>query len=337
MPRQLRLYLLALSFVLGITAKAAAQDPTFTTIQPPDGNGTITFPFDINDRGEIVGAYNSAPDGQRYGFLRSRDGKFTRINFPKSVRTHADGINPRGDIVGWYARVLGEFHGYLRTKNGKFIRIDVPDAMATKAIGINPRGDIVGFYCLVTSACPPGPNEPKNAHGFLLSERELTTIDFPGAVETYAFKINRRGQILGKYLGPEGRSHLFLLSEGEFTTIDVPGAFETGVDGANAGLNSQGDVVGDYCDAPPCRFDNGTVHGFLLREGEFTTIDVPGAVATSAYGIDACGDIVGPYMPDASHAVGFLLTEDGENDGTPDERENLLREKGCHRRRADHP
>jgi uncharacterized membrane protein len=187
--------------------------------------------------------------------------------------------------------------------------------MATKAIGINPRGDIVGFYCRVTSFCPPGPTEPKNAHGFLLSEGKLTTIDVPGALETYAFKINRRGQTLGSYLDPEGRSHLFLLSEGEFTTIDFPGAVQTFIDAGNAGLNSRGDIVGDYCDAAPCRFDNGTGHGFLRsRDGEFATIDVPGAVGTSAYGINARGDIVGPYMPDASHTVGFLLTEDGEDE-----------------------
>jgi uncharacterized membrane protein len=62
---------------------------------------------------------------------------------------------------------------------------------------------------------------------------------------------------------------------------------------------------------------NGNVHGFLLREGEFTTIDVPGAIATSAYGINARGDIVGGFNIDASHAVGFLRTR-----GERDEHEN---------------
>ena len=337
MQRASKLYALALSLITvalvvwiprsHVKADGEDHNPTFTTIEPPDGDGTITFLFDINDRGEIVGAYNSTPSGHRYGFLRSNDGEFTRINFPESFRTHADGINPGGDIVGWYARVPGEFHGYLRKKNGEFIQIDFPGAKATKAIGIDPRGDIVGIYCLdISRQCAKG---NKNDHGFLLSEGEFTTIDFPGALETEAYKINPRGQILGSYVDPEGRSHLFLLSEREFTTSNIPGAFETvslppippqlwfttidfpgavetAIDGANAGLNARGDIVGDYCAVPPLPCKPQNVHGLLLSEGEFTTIDVPGALGTSAYGINARGDIVGFFNVDANHIIGFL-------------------------------
>lgn len=310
MPSQLGVYLLA-SLMLGTTAtRLADNDPAFTTIEPPDSNGTITYVFDINNRGEMVGAYNSAPDGHRYGFLRSKDGEFTRINYPESFRTHANAINSRGDIVGWYARVQGEIHGYLRKKTGEFVTIDLDrlGATDTRPVGINSRGDIVGFYCVDVPAPQCGLAVNNRTHGFLLSEGKFTTIDFPNALGTQAYKINRHGEILGRYrdTSPEKRSHLFLLSEGEFTTIDFPGAFETAIDGANAGLNSHGDIVGDYCDGPPCTFDSGTVHGFLLSEGEFTTIDVPGAVGTSAYGINSRGDIVGPFNRDASHTFGFL-------------------------------
>jgi uncharacterized membrane protein len=313
MRRRYRLYLLALSFVLALVPKAPAQDedPTFTTIDPPDSNGTFTNPIDINAPGEIVGLYNSAPDGHRRGFLRSKDGEFTTIDFPGSTATNADGINPRGDIVG-HTLVNGKRHGYLRKKNGEFTRIDFPGAMATLALGINPRGDIVGRYCLVTP--PQCLNGNKNAHGFLLSEGEFTTIDFPGALETHAYKIDPRGQILGSYLGPEGRSHLFLLSEGGFRTIDFPGAFETPTDGGDAGINPEGYIVSFYCAAPPlpCKPEN--FHGFLLSEDEFTTIDVPGAVGTGATGINPRGDIVGFYFPDASHSLGFLWTRGGRDE-----------------------
>jgi uncharacterized membrane protein len=303
-----------------LVPKAAAQDPAFTTIQPPDGDGTITFVFDINNRGDMVGAYNAAPDGHRYGFLRNKDGEFTRIDFPGSFRTHADGINSMGDIVGWYARVPGEIYGYLRTKDGEFTQIRFPGATDTRAVGINSRGDIVGFYCVVTAAAQCGLVVNNRTHGFLLREGNFTTIDLPDAFGTQAYKINSHGQILGRYrdAGPERRSHLFLLSKGEFTTIDFPDAVETGVGGTNAGLNSRGDIVGDYCeiDTPPCRTYplNGTVHGFLLRGGEFTTIDVPGAIATSALGINGRGDIVGVFSLDASHTVGFLRTSGERNE-----------------------
>jgi uncharacterized membrane protein len=46
-------------------------------------------------------------------------------------------------------------------------------------------------------------------------------------------------------------------------------------------------------------------HGFLDVGGVFTTIDVPGASGTAAYGINGAGRIVGTYA-DSSGGHGFL-------------------------------
>src|ERR1700674_1929714 len=43
------------------------------------------------------------------------------------------------------------------------------------------------------------------------------------------------------------------------------------------------------------------------RTFDFTTIDVPGALSTSASGINARGDIVGSYMDGKHHSHGYLL------------------------------
>lgn len=70
-------------------------------------------------------------------------------------------------------------------------------------------------------------------------------------------------------------------------------------------INSAGDIVGVYTDGI------GMQHGFLLRGGQFTTIDVPGslvgvdgALPTTARAIGPSGDIVGqftaPYNPPVS-------------------------------------
>ena len=48
-------------------------------------------------------------------------------------------------------------------------------------------------------------------------------------------------------------------------------------------------------------------HGYLLRRGRFTTIDVPGAVSTRALGISASGEIAGNYTDAAGKIHGFLL------------------------------
>jgi hypothetical protein len=55
--------------------------------------------------------------------------------------------------------------------------------------------------------------------------------------------------------------------EYKFMKVDVPSAADT----QPQGINPQGDIVGFYIDR------SGDTHGFLLSEGRFTTIDVPGA------------------------------------------------------------
>ena len=55
-----------------------------------------------------------------------------------------------------------------------------------------------------------------------------------------------------------------------YVKINYPGA-----DSTNAfGINARGDIVGGYVAA------DGVSHGFLLRKGVFTSIDVPDALGT---------------------------------------------------------
>src|SRR5438046_10641278 len=77
-----------------------------------------------------------------------------------------------------------------------------------------------------------------------------------------------------------------------YRSIAYPGATATTAWGINAG----GDVVGDYVDPAGVR------HGFLVRNGEFTTIDFPNAL-TSARGIGPGGNIVGIYRGASEPAV----------------------------------
>ena len=108
-----------------------------------------------------------------------------------------------------------------------------------------------------------------------------------------ALDINDRGQIVGTYGDAKDTTHGFLLDRGVFTTIDPPGASFTEA----VGINDRGQIVGPYLDA------EGTPHGFLRdrglgarrEKGVFTTIEVPGALATSADDINNRGQIVGGY------------------------------------------
>jgi probable HAF family extracellular repeat protein len=49
-------------------------------------------------------------------------------------------------------------------------------------------------------------------------------------------------------------------------------------------------------------------HGFLLDNGTYTTLDVPGSTSTQAWGINDSGEIVGTYADAGGGQHGFLAT-----------------------------
>src|SRR5262249_48922696 len=244
-----------------------------------------------------------------HGFLFS-NGAYTSITFPGAGHTSALGLNANGDIVGAYSATSDEkkdTHGYL-LHNGTFTSIDVPGAVQTRAIGINANGDIVGLYTDQLQG---------KHHGFLLRSRGFTSIDFPGSAYTDVWKISDNGQIAGRYQsGGNSKFHLFLQSGDVFTAIpDFPAAVQmapTVVCSHHSGLNGAGDIVTAYSDATPVN-DNLTgqvvdsLHSLLWSGGAYTSIDVPGASITLAFGINDAGVIVGAFF-DATGVHGFLRT-----------------------------
>src|SRR5262245_58454771 len=87
-----------------------------------------------------------------------------------------------------------------------------------------------------------------------------------------------------------------------FTTLDVPGSSKASA--IALGINASGQIVGSYYDAAYLH------HGFLLDQGGYTTLDVPGANYTHARRINASGQIVGYYFA-GTEGHGFLLDQGG--------------------------
>ena len=86
-----------------------------------------------------------------------------------------------------------------------------------------------------------------------------------------------------------------------FTILDVPGSSKASA--IALGINASGQIVGYYYHA------GSTTHGFLLDQGTYTTLDVPGALHTYANGINASGQIVGTYYDAAKRIHGSLLDQ----------------------------
>jgi probable HAF family extracellular repeat protein len=76
---------------------------------------TLTWAWDINERGEIVGEYADA-SGNRHGFLRNKEGFFS-IDYPGASATSRGAINPQGNIVGQYIDTNNRVHGFLLTRH----------------------------------------------------------------------------------------------------------------------------------------------------------------------------------------------------------------------------
>jgi uncharacterized membrane protein len=296
--------IVALAILVGAPTTPALGAPeaksTLTTIDVPGSTSTVAT--DINSEGEIVGRYVSAADGLTHGFLRSQHAEFTTIDFPGAVFTVAAGINPRGEIVGMYRLPTDSVrvrHGFLLS-GGAFTTVDPPGAVFTNALGINASGEIVGRFCTtVAILCLP---DTGNVHGFLFANGQFTTVDVPDALRTNAWKIDPQRKIVGGYTGADGKNHIFVLAEDGFTTVVLPPTI--GVPLENGGINPSGDIASVYCDTAPCAT---TGHGFVLSKDEFTSVDVPGAMSTGVFAINARSDVVGFYDDSSGRRHGFVL------------------------------
>lgn len=130
---------------------------SFQLIDPP--GSTLTYPADINERGEVVGLYRT-PDSRK-GFLRSAEGRPKDIVMPAPAQggsvflTFPQAINNSGDIVGFYALVPGLPRGFLLSR-GVYTRIDVPGSLDTVVYGIDETGVMVGTF-----------KDEQGVHGFI--------------------------------------------------------------------------------------------------------------------------------------------------------------------------
>ena len=301
--------LLTVAAVVAAFAQPGQEAWTFISFDVPGSSNasgaTNAFPLDINAGGDIVGRF--AGGGRTHGFLRAADGTFTTIDYPDAPYTFASGINPDGVIVGWYASVavpgpLTERHGFL-LRDGVFTPFDPEGSVFVNPLGITPEGDVVGRFCTALPCNRPGVG---NFHGFRWRDGETEVIDVPGSRETNAWKSSPSGDVVGGFRELGGPNRVFLLQGDQYALFDLPGLFPITQD--NGGINARGDIVGTYCNAAPCELTSPGAHGFLLRRGELTTIDFPGAATTAALGINASGDITGAYTDANGFFHGYLLT-----------------------------
>ena len=302
--------------IVGIWQAAAGAFHGFT--RSPSGlyteadfPGAVDSEFSaMNSQGVLVGDYDLGDLSTSIAFLDTR-GVFTGFEDPAAApsETAAVGINSANFITGFFDDPAGNEHSFVRSPNAQFHDFDFPLADFTDAYKLNDFGDLVGVYAT---------NFP--IHGFVLSGAmaltglpspcQFLSFDYPDSRNSAALGINNAGQITGFYRlrGAPGR-HGFLATPtvagsssqnnqcqetasfstrhgAKFESFDFPGSTNT----QGTAITPSGEIVGRYNTA------DGKQHGFVLRDGVFTSVDVPGAAfSTDVAWVNASGEIVGGY------------------------------------------
>jgi uncharacterized membrane protein len=275
---------------LAMSTSLPAADYRFTRIDFP---GSIqTTARGVNARGDIVGGYADAAEVTR-GFLLRKGGGYASIEFPGSVLTAAFGINARGDITGHF--IAGDAEHAFLLRDGEFTQIDFPDAVGTFGFGINNAGDVVGRRVNAAGA----------ERGFILRNGVFAGVNVPGSSFNQLFGVQDNGKVVSgvTITASDGSLHGFVkFGPGHIEYLDFPGQEVPCTVGRK--INQRGDVVGEFAaTAEEC--DAGIWHGYVMRDGRYTQIDVPNATSTRALSINDDGVVVGDFVDPRGVVRGF--------------------------------
>jgi probable HAF family extracellular repeat protein len=140
------------------------------------------------------------------------------------------------------------------------------------------------------------------AHPDTAKVYEFTSVDYPGAAQTYVFDTDGTTS-LGAFVYDPGNASspttAFTMAGGAYAILNVPGS--TG--SIATGINASGLIVGVYVDVA------GSAHGFTTSDSStFSDIDFPGATDTQAIDVNDAGTIVGDYFDAANVEHGFVST-----------------------------
>ena len=285
----------------GFIARPAVEDSTTTNIA--DGDWTyesidvpgvdfleLTASSDFED---YAGNTKSADGEKRVGFTLI-DGVFKTYDYPGSQNTYFYALSNDGIAAGHYQDSDGLHHGVI-LEGGELRQYDFPGAVETFIYGISDAtGALTGSFI--------------DAEGIRRGFSGDITIEYPGAVATYADFVNASGIIVGSYIDAEGVYHAYTrFPDGNIQSVDFPQSFSLEyffVHGINdAGLTvTRLKMVGDI----PRTY-------IATLQGSYA-LQFPGSVSTHGWNINQDNSVVGYYDTADGQRHGFIARPTAKED-----------------------
>ncbi len=199
----------------------------------------------------------------------------------------------------------------LATANYSFVIINVPNAAFVQPNAVNDAGVVAGYY----------DDASYNSHGFIWQDGTVTSIDYPGALQTSFTGINGYGVVSGVYTDASNNNHGFTysLANSTWTVLPaislpaIPGDWLWAVyQGTNLGINNHGDVIG-------CASHGSQALSWIWHPGSrsYSYFTIPGAAeaTTCAQVFNNSGHVVGEMTAAYGTARGSLaFVQDGADD-----------------------
>ena len=272
-------------FILAVflTITGASADYTFESIEVP---GVDFLELTASSDFEDYAGNTLSADGEKTVAFTLIDGVFNTYDFPGSKNTYFYALGNDGSAAGHYEDSDGLHHGVI-LENGELRQYDFPDAVQTEIYGISDAtGALTGNFI--------------DASGVRRGFSGDLSLEFPGAVATYADFVNASGVIVGSYIDSAGIYHAYgLLPNGRFvaadilTTSDLEFLFVHGLNDINV-IVARSKVVDDV------------PRTYVGIFGGIEELRFPGSVSTEGWNINQDSSVVGNYVTADGHRHGFI-------------------------------